>query len=62
MRISGHKTREVFGCYNIVNERNLKDAAWKLDRYVANESNDAKAKFFSIKKKRMAGRPGLEPG
>jgi hypothetical protein len=31
MRISGHKTRNVFDRYNITSERNLADAARKIE-------------------------------
>jgi integrase len=33
MKISGHKTRCIFDRYNIVSERDVREAACKLDRY-----------------------------
>jgi integrase len=39
MQISGHKTRSVFDRYNIVSDRDLADAAAKMEQHVASMSN-----------------------
>ncbi|MFL6352276.1 MAG: tyrosine-type recombinase/integrase [Bryobacteraceae bacterium] len=39
MAISGHKTRSVFDRYDIVSERDIREAGWKLERYVGDFQN-----------------------
>jgi hypothetical protein len=34
MLISGHKTRSIFDRYNIVSERDLQEAARRLDKFL----------------------------
>jgi integrase len=41
MAISGHKTRAIFERYNIVSGRDLKDAAAKLEAYLAGKNGDS---------------------
>jgi integrase len=52
MKISGHKTRSVFSRYNITSERDLMDAAAKLDRYIAQEARNGES-TVKVKAKRI---------
>ncbi len=48
MAISGHKTRAVFERYNIVSGRDLKDAARKLETYLAQQNGDKTGTIESV--------------
>ena len=41
MQIGGWETRSVFDRYNIVSERDLHDAAAKLEQYIAEVESEA---------------------
>ena len=42
MQMTGHKTRQVFDGYNVVDERDLIDASKKLSDYIATQPTERK--------------------
>jgi integrase len=46
--ISGHKTRAVFERYNIVDERDLRDAGRKLETYLNSQNGDNSGTIESV--------------
>jgi len=47
--ISGHKTRSVYERYNIVADRDLEDAAQKLERYLARKRERARREASELR-------------
>jgi len=57
MAISGHRTRAVFERYNIVSGRDLKDAARKLENYLATQNGANSGQIGSMGKTGLNRRP-----
>lgn len=62
MRISGHKTRAIFDRYNIVNERDLKEAARKLERYISEKEEILKRGYSPVTVNTQKRRTGKQFG
>ena len=54
MRISGHKTRSVFDRYNIVDERDLQEAAARQAAYLETQMGTNLGTVHEFKKKPQA--------
>lgn len=53
--ISGHKTRAVFERYNIIDERDLRDAGRRLENYLSNQkgANSGQVEFVTPRKQQL---------